>query len=60
MIRRWRRRRLLRKVRERRAASVIITLAEEDFERLKRDLDKPAAPSPGLIELMRHKPPWEK
>lgn len=35
MIRRWRRRRLLRKIRERRAAARLIMLAEREMELMR-------------------------
>lgn len=35
MTRRWRRRRLLRKIRERRAAWVLIRMAEREIERMR-------------------------
>jgi uncharacterized protein (DUF1778 family) len=60
VIRRWRRRRLLRKIRERRQAAIEIKIATEDFERVLRDLENPGAPSAALVELMARRPPWEK
>ncbi len=39
MIRRWRRRRLLRKIRERRAAARLIGRADTDFNMLMQDIE---------------------